>query len=111
MLGVWCLFVLALPNRPAVEMMTDIVGEGIAFLTGIIAGAFTLLAGQEMLGQAEVSERTLTALGLRLAVLYAAACLVMWLPGTLARLPVPGWQKAIFLLGLAGITLASTWQA
>ena len=35
----------------------------------------------------------------------------MWLPGTLARLPVPGWQKGIFLVGLIGLTLASAWQA
>lgn len=111
MLGVWCLFVLALPSRPAVEMMTDIVGEGIAFLTGIIAGAFALLAAQDVLGKAAESERALTAFGLRLAILYAAACVVMWLPGTLARLPVPGWQKGIFLVGLVGLTLASAWQA
>lgn len=110
MLGVWCLLALGLPSRPVVATITDIIGEGIAFLAGIVAGAFALLAVQDLIGGGE-TRRALSTFGLQLALLYGAACVVMWLPGTLARLPVPGWQRWIALLGLAGLTLASVWQA
>ncbi|RWR52492.1 hypothetical protein EOW65_02655 [Sinirhodobacter ferrireducens] len=110
MLGVWCLVVLALPSRPAVTTMTDIAGEGIAFLAGIVAGAATFLAVQDLASRGAAPEPVLTAFGLRLAILYGAACVVMWLPGMLARLSLPGWQRGILLLALVGLTLASVWQ-